>query len=691
MRSPYLTKSRFKLGLECLTKLYYTGKKKEYADQNLDDPFLKALAEGGFQVGELSKYMFCDDPVAEQITVDTLNYEEALQRTEEMLARPGRVVIAEAAFRYNNLFIRADIVVKEGNSLRLYEVKAKSIDGEDESNLDEEATDNPYKFLSINKKARTEKVSSKWVSYLYDLAFQKYVVTKAMTGWEVEANLLLVNKNAVATVDGLNQKFKISRDGKTTAVVPQQGITAADLGAPILEAVPMDTIVEKIRHQYPVPTDYDTGLSFEEFVALCERVYTNNEQVFTPIGKKCKDCQFWTKPGDADQKSGFMECWKKHTGKSEDELSVPLVLDIWGGGSGSRSFSEELILKNKFFLRDIHEEDVMTSGPGADNPGLSKLQRRMEQVNRVKDGIAESYFDKEGFAQEMTQWEWPLHMIDFETSMVALPFHRDKKPYQGIAFQFSHHILHDDGRVEHHNQFLHQAPGVYPNVDFVRALRASLEPHQGSIFRYHNHENTYLRMLHRQLSDAVGLLPETERMDLLNFIDSITKVRPAKNEPYRHGSRAMIDLYEIVLRYYYSPYAGGSNSLKQVLPAIIRDSAFLRSKYGVPGKYGKGAGKLATSLNYDDHVWIQPEKGNDPYKTLQPVFDGFDRELLDGLVKGFDGVADGGAALTAYNYLQFGSVPQDQRQAIADALLRYCELDTLAMVMLVEGWREMMR
>ena len=58
----YLTKSRFKLALECMTKLYYTGKKKEYADQNVDDTFLKTLAEGGFQVGELAKYMFCGPP-----------------------------------------------------------------------------------------------------------------------------------------------------------------------------------------------------------------------------------------------------------------------------------------------------------------------------------------------------------------------------------------------------------------------------------------------------------------------------------------------------------------------------------------------------------------------------------------------------------------------------------------------------
>lgn len=40
--------------MECPTKLFYTGK-KEYANKNLDDPFLESLAEGGLQIGELAK------------------------------------------------------------------------------------------------------------------------------------------------------------------------------------------------------------------------------------------------------------------------------------------------------------------------------------------------------------------------------------------------------------------------------------------------------------------------------------------------------------------------------------------------------------------------------------------------------------------------------------------------------------
>ncbi len=75
MPSPrYLTKSRFKLAVECSTKLYYTGK-KEYPDQKINDKFLEALAHGGFQVGELAKCYFPGG-----VMIDDLDYEIALAK-----------------------------------------------------------------------------------------------------------------------------------------------------------------------------------------------------------------------------------------------------------------------------------------------------------------------------------------------------------------------------------------------------------------------------------------------------------------------------------------------------------------------------------------------------------------------------------------------------------------------------------
>ena len=116
-KTRYLTKSRFKMALECPTKLAYTNK-QEYANQKKDDPFLEALADGGFQVGELAKRYY---PGGHDIT--TLNYEEAEQQTLELMKQEN-VVIFEAAVRFENLFIRVDILEKIGNTLNLIEVKA---------------------------------------------------------------------------------------------------------------------------------------------------------------------------------------------------------------------------------------------------------------------------------------------------------------------------------------------------------------------------------------------------------------------------------------------------------------------------------------------------------------------------------------------------------------------------------------
>ena len=53
-----------------------------------------------------------------------------------------------------------------------------------------------------------------------------------------------------------------------------------------------------------------------------------------------------------------------------------------------------------------------------------------------------------------------------------------------------------------------------------------------------------------------------------------------------------------------------------------------------------------------------------------------------------DELREGGAAMTAYARMQFEEMGDYERDEIQKALLKYCELDTLAMVMLYEGWRE---
>ena len=51
----------------------------------------------------------------------------------------------------------------------------------------------------------------------------------------------------------------------------------------------------------------------------------------------------------------------------------------------------------------------------------------------------------------------------------------------------------------------------------------------------------------------------------------------------------------------------------------------------------------------------------------------------------------GGAAMQAYADLVLYDWTDDRRLAVQKALLRYCELDTLAMVFIVEAWQDWCR
>ena len=666
MNPRYLTKSRFKLAHECETKLFYTNKKLEYADQSLDDSFLKSLAEGGFQVGELAKYYFCNDPVAENITIDTLNYEEALQLTADKINN-GFKVIAEAAFRYENLYIRADIfkIDVQKKEIELHEVKAKSYSSADN-------------FMSADRKTgELTGIKSAWEGYLMDVAFQKYVLQKCFPDYKINAFLLMADKDSVATVKGLNQFFKLSKDGDRVSVSVDPKLTRDKLGDKILKSVNVDDEIQWIWTN-PVKNKLQQGLKFAEYVEMLSKSYQDNTKLVVPIHTGCKKCQFRTDSQKADEtalKSGFTECWLHATKLSQQELQKPLVTDLWSFGFRGMS---GLIDSGIYLLENVSEELITSkTQSGTNYPGLTPLERRLLQIEKSKNKDTRVYLDKEGLKREMESWTFPLHFIDFETSRVAIPFHEGRKPYEQIAFQFSHHVVSADYSIEHKGQYISFEPGFFPNYEFLRALKKELENDEGTIFRYHNHENTVLCEIYEQLENDPSNIPD--KSELLNFIETITH----KTDKWT-GDRDMVDLYKLVTSYYYPPAAGGSNSIKSILPATIMSSKFLRGKYSQP-IYGT---KTMPSLNFKEKSWLSDTSNLNPYKELPPVFEEWSGEDLDSLVEDVDGIADGGAALTAYAKLQFSHIPHDQREKIRNALLKYCELDTLAMVMIWEYWMD---
>ena len=279
----YLTKSRFKLATECPSKLYYT-RKVEYADQKLEDSFLMALAEGGFQIGELAKCYF---PGGHE--VHTLDHAEAEQKTLTLLQQEN-VIIFEAAIRYNNLFIRIDVLSKRGNHFDLIEVKAKSID-----------SDAPAPFLS-NKGT----IYAKWKPYLYDVAFQKYVLSKTFPESHVSGYLMLTDKSASCPTDGLNQKFIINTDEHgRKGVKVSKDLSAEDLATEIMCRVNVDEYIDIIYAG--AESKGKQPLSFIERITSWTDHYVRDEKIHPIPSAACGSCEFYTTEADeaAGLKSGF--------------------------------------------------------------------------------------------------------------------------------------------------------------------------------------------------------------------------------------------------------------------------------------------------------------------------------------------------------------------------------------------------
>ena len=648
-----LTKSRFKLALECPTKLFYTKKPQTFADNSLDDTFLQALAEGGFQVGELAKSYFPGG-----YDIQTLDEKEAVAQTSELL-NANEVTIFEAAVRFENLFVRVDVLRKQGNRLELTEVKAKSVDSSE---------------IEPFEGARGG-ITSTWKPYLYDVAFQQFVVASAFPEYEVKAGLMLADKSVACPTDGLHQKFAIVDDGGRKGARKIADLSAEELANPILVRINVDRLCEQLRNEPIAAIEGPTG--FKERIAWLSGCYDRDEKIVSRPSTACASCQFKASQDDEAQgrRSGFKECWTAAFGWNDEDFNRPTVLDIWNY-RGKATLLED----GKARIDEVDETDI---GPRADGkPGLSNSERQWLQIQKSTARDNSVHIDRNGLRREMARWEFPLNFIDFETATPAIPFNRGRHPYETIAFQFSHHIVHEDGRVEHAGEYLNTVRGEFPNYAFIRKLRDALAGNTGSVFRYADHENTVLNAIHRQLqaeSDAAD-----DRSGLLKFIESISHSRRNSVQTWR-GDRDMIDLRDLVKRYYYAPSTGGSNSIKHVLPAILNDSAFLKEKYSRP-IYGAAEG--IPSHNFKDMTWfaLDGDSATDPYRLLPKLIESASDSDL---VKVDDGevVRDGGAAMAAYARMQFEDMAEAERRLTEKALLQYCELDTLAMVMIYEGWR----
>ncbi|MGE3758123.1 MAG: DUF2779 domain-containing protein, partial [Pseudobdellovibrionaceae bacterium] len=554
-----------------------------------------------------------------------------------------------AALGYNNLFVRVDILVKRGNNVELIEVKAKSFDSTEEFE--------PFDKRML--KAGKYSLKADYSSYLLDVAFQTYVARKAKPEFTVSPYLMMADKSKRTSVAGLHQLFLIQKNevGRPTVVVKSP---VPDLGAKILDRLDLREIVDRIVDSAQV----EYAESFEDLISKLTGAMASPERTLTPVSSHCKTCEFRIeKDKIATQgKSGFEECWMHEKALKAEDFKKELVLDIWNYRG-----SDKALEQGKIYAADLDETDLKLKDRDDDKIGLSGTQRQMIQIDFAKNGKRKPYFDVEGLAAELKSFKFPMHFIDFETTMAAIPFHAGRRPYEQIAFQFSHHVLQADGTFEHRTEYLHDGQGTFPNFDFVRALKKALSGDDGVVFRFAAHENTVLNQIRGQLLDST----ENDKNQLVEWIESLTSP-PGADSGAWEPTRQFVDMRDLTLRFYYLPETKGSNSIKKVLPAVLN---------------------VASTRVLDQfHDWIfRDGRGRvmDPYKILPPIFKDVDPAELakvEQWLSDRDELNDGGAAMMAWGRMQFTEMSDTERAGLRKALLKYCELDTLAMVMIYKWW-----
>jgi hypothetical protein len=195
----------------------------------------------------------------------------------------------------------------------------------------------------------------------------------------------------------------------------------------------------------------------------------------------------------------------------------------------------------------LYNQGVMSIEDIPENFELSKSQH--SQVNGVKNGA--EVLRREPIRNFLEDMTYPLHFFDFETLWPAIPLAEGIQPYGHLSFQYSMHIMPENGELEHREYLANPdliLQGVNTEYDLIQQMKKDFAS-EGSIIAFNkSFEETRIR-------DMIKRFPQES--DFLNGLLS-----------------RFVDLMSIFrsLDIYYLPAMKGSYSIKYVLPAI--DPAF---------------------------------------------------------------------------------------------------------------------
>jgi len=232
------------------------------------------------------------------------------------------------------------------------------------------------------------------------------------------------------------------------------------------------------------------------------------------IGSHCK------KPYECDAKE---YCWK-----TQRDIPDYSVFNIFNLGSKKQvELYEQGIVK----IEDIPTDYSMTA-----------IQK--QKVQNWKDQT--TFIDKEKIQDFVDRLSYPIYHLDFETFQQAVPEWKGITPYQQIPFQYSLHIEHSNGSVEH-KEFLGE-DGVDPRYELAKRLVEDI-PSNVTVLTYNM---SFEKGVNSKLAES---FPEFSS-HLLAINENVKDL-----------------MFPFQKKYYVTPEMQGSYSIKYVLPSLVPEMA----------------------------------------------------------------------------------------------------------------------
>ncbi|RMH00598.1 MAG: DUF2779 domain-containing protein [Chloroflexi bacterium] len=186
--------------------------------------------------------------------------------------------------------------------------------------------------------------------------------------------------------------------------------------------------------------------------------------------------------------------------------------------------------------KDLEDNNILHLDDLPQTFSASPTQKPFLQSYQTKKPV----IDRSAIRTALQKLEYPLYFLDFESIDHAIPCYDGCKPYENVPFQYSCHILHQNGHLEH-REYLHTSSDD-PRPALVNALLKDIGP-RGHIVVYNK---TFEKGILKGLAETFP----NQKTQLENMLSRLW------------------DQLDIFKHYYCDYRFKGSNSLKNVLPVV---------------------------------------------------------------------------------------------------------------------------